>query len=103
MTDRDIITGYHETAIIAGLLLHGIEWNRRHGLLLQNLIEQVEQMQRELFRFEMIMDAIPDRRVRNVIRCRYALGMTETETAEFLGLSRGTIARIISDTLNRFS
>lgn len=101
MTDRDIITGYHETVMVAGLLLHGIEWNRLHGLPLQDLTERVQQMRRELFRFEMIMDAIRDRRTRNVIRCRYALGMTETETADFLGLSRGTIARLTTDTLNR--
>jgi DNA-directed RNA polymerase specialized sigma24 family protein len=103
MTDREIITEYHNTAMAAGSLLLGMAWNHRHGLPVLDMPDRVRQLQTELVTFEKILSRITDRRTRVVLRCRYALGMSDRLTAEYMGLSIATVARIASDALSRMS
>ena len=103
MTDREIVTQYRDTVYEIHSLRQRIAWNIRHGLPVLTMPNQVDQLMGELLRFEMILDDIPDRRTRNVIVCRYALGMSERDTADMMDVSRGAVDRICSATLQRMS
>ena len=103
MTDREIITGYRENVIAIHSIRECIAWNTRHGLPVLTMPELIHQLTADVIRFEDVLHTIPDRRTRNILRCRFALGMTERQTADYMQLSHGTVNRIVTDTLHAMS
>jgi len=103
MLDRDIVTNYRETVISISIIREQVAWNRRHGLPIQSMLKQQGPLINELMRFEDIMDSISDRRIRIALCCRYALGMSERDTAAVMGLERNTVRRICAEALQRLS
>lgn len=103
MTDREIVLQYRDIVFEIHSIRQRIAWNIRHGLPVLSMPEKVDQLLAALLRFEMILDGILDRRTRNVICCRYALGMSERDTADMVDISPGTVDRICSATLQRMS
>jgi hypothetical protein len=65
------------------------------------VLEKIEGKCRELGdmlkEFEMILDAIEDRRLQIIIRNYYALGMSDEAIAELLELSQPTVNRLRND------
>lgn len=93
--DWRIITQHRETVIALHLLNSEIDtWNKR-GYPAPTLKDQAQQLNQEITRFFDIMKQIPDRRARNILRCRYVQGLTIAETAECLNVSHGTVDNII--------
>ena len=99
MTNTELITGYREIVFDIHAMKQRLAWNRRHGLPELNIPEQIRELIRELIRFEELMETITDRRARNVICCRFVLGMSVRSTADYLRLSCNTVERICTATL----
>ncbi len=95
VSEWDTLTGYRETVLAACSVLIDISWRLQHGIPLTDLPEQYDRLKMDIVRFNAILEKIPDRLARNVLRCRFALGYTIGETAEFLEVSRGNIDNII--------
>ena len=90
--------------------LHGVQLtgmprgtNDPEAALLQredtdDVLDKIEERCRELRplldEFELIMNAIEDRRLRIIIRDYYALGWSEERTGEHVGLSRQHVNRL---------
>ena len=94
MSDLEILHDYRNIVIDIYFTRKHIEWNQRHGLPVFNMTRRVSEMLRMLLRFEEIMDTTPDIRARNVLCCRYALGMSTEQIAETMGISRPTVDRL---------
>ena len=92
--DLDTLTGYRENVIALHSLREQIAFFARHGIPMPMLSEKAEQLKQLILRFDDVLDTILDRRARHVISCRFALGMNERETADYLRLSRMTVHRI---------
>ena len=101
MNDLRIVTNYRDTVFLIHTIQTQIAWNIRHGLSVLALSGQVRELSGELLHFEDILAGIPDIRTRNVICCRYALGMNLHNTADYIGLSARTVERICSATLRQ--
>ena len=99
MTDREVITDYRNIVHEIHGLKERLAWNQRHGLPVLNILEKIGQLMNALIRFEDLLDGIPDRRARNVISCRYALGLNVRETSDIIGVSCLTVERICGKTL----
>ncbi len=95
--DRQIIEQYRETVFLIHSTKLRIEWNRRHGLPVLGMPEQVRELIQELSRFEDIMSSITDIKARNIIAFRYVFGLSVQAIADIMGISRGTVTRIIGD------
>ena len=94
MTDIELITEYRDIVIYISTLKRQLAWNQAHGLPVLNIPEQIQQLIRELIRFENLINTITDRRSRNIVRLRYVLGMSDMDTAEYIGISNVTANRI---------
>ena len=103
MTDREIILQYRDIVHEIHSIRQRLAWNIRHDLPVMSMPEKVNQLLSALLRFEMILDGISDRRTRNIIVCRFALGMSERDTAFVMGISAGTVGRICNGTLQSMS
>ena len=90
-----IITQYRETVIALHALLDEIDTWTRRGFSVTNLMDKAQVLKQDILQFENILEKIPDRRARNVLRCRFALGYTIAETAADLGMSDTTVDKII--------
>ncbi len=101
MTDREIVTEYRYNVIAAHTIRQSIVWNQRHGMPLMDLPDQLRELREMILRFEDVLALIPERRTRNVIRCRYALGWNIQDTAAFMGLSCGLVNVLSLITLRR--
>ena len=99
MNNRELITGYRDIVFEIHGLRQQLAWNHRHDLPALNMPEKIDQLSRELIRFEDLLNSIEDLRARNIICMRYVLGMTERDTAFIMNLSRVTVNRICSVTL----
>ena len=99
MTDREVITEYRSIIFKIHGLKERLAWNQRHGLPVLNIPEKIGQLMNALIRFEDLLDSIPDRRSRNVISCRYALGLTVRDTSDIIGTSCMTVERICDEVL----
>lgn len=94
MSDIEILHEYRDIVMDIYFTREHIEWNRRHGLPVFNMTERVSEMLRLLLRFEEIIDTTPDIKTRNVLCCRYALGMPTEQIAETMGISCPTVDRL---------
>ena len=103
MTDKEIITEFRMNVLEIQSIRERVAWNIRHGLPVMNMSEQIRQLAADVMRFENVLDMITDRRARIMIRCRFALGMTERQTAEYMQVSHRTVNRIVTDTMNIMS
>lgn len=98
-SDRDIIKGYLDTVCLFHTIRQQIAWNIHHGLKTLMLDIEKTQLMADIMRFEDIIERIPDRRTRNIIRCRFALGMDVYSIAEYMGMSGGHVERIVIKTM----
>ena len=80
--------------MLIGTLRNQISWNAAHQIPVSHLQEEITQLKQELVSFENVLASIQDRQERNIICCRYALGMNTHETAYQLSISRATVGRI---------
>ncbi len=80
-----------------------IVWNQRHGLPELNLPEQLQELKKDLLFFEKILERIPDRRTRIVLRCRFALGWSWPDIADFMDMSMGTVMTIAAAAMDRLN
>lgn len=94
MSDIEILHEYRTIAMDVYFTREYIKWNRQHGLPVFNMPEKVSEMLRLLLRFEEIINAMPDIKTRNILRCRYALGMSTEQIAERMGTSCQTVDRL---------
>ena len=62
--------------------------------VLDKIERACEELRGMVARFERIMDTIQDRRLRNIIRDYYALGLTDEQIAEQYELSRQHVNRL---------
>ena len=99
MTDREIITDYRDIVRDYHSTMLHLAWNIRHRLPALSMPAQLEELKAALLRFDDILDTIPDRRTRNILRGRYALGLTISDVAIGMGLSRATVQRICDSAL----
>lgn len=99
MTDREIISEYRNDVFVLHSLRLQIAWNLRHGLPIFDMPEKITQIRNRLAMFGEILDRIPDRRTRNIIRCRFALGMDVYSIAEYMRMSGGHVERIVIKTM----
>ena len=99
MTDKEIITEYREIVFEYAYNRESLAWNQNHGLPLLRIPERLRELNDMILRFEDIMDTIQDRRTRNILRGRYALGLTISDVAIGMGLSRATVQRICDSAL----
>ncbi len=100
MRNGEIVTNYRDNVFAVYYLRQRIEWNLLHGLPVQSMEDEREQLIEKLMLFEEIMDRIEDRRARIVIIARYALGMNERDIAARLNLTSNTIGKICRSTLS---
>ena len=100
MSDRDIIFNYSLTISEIASIQRTIYRRRRLGLPALDLPARIHQLMQRLIRFEDLMDRIPDIRARIAVRCRYALGYSIPETAEFMNLSRKTVQKITKNIID---
>ena len=103
MTDREVIVHYHDNVVAMNCLMNCIDWNQRHGLPVLDMPDRVQELKKELLRFEDVLAGIPDIRTRNILRCRYALNWTELNTADYMELHRETVRYIAKAALDRLS
>lgn len=101
--DRRIIAEYRENVIAMHTLSHQLAWNQRHGLPLMELPELLEELKERVLRFDELLNRIPDRMARIVLRCRYALGMNASDTAVFTKLSCNTVSKIVTGALHQIA
>lgn len=94
MTNKEIIVSYRDTVLLLNSIQKQIKWNYKFFLPVKFLAEKRKALCRDLLMFEYILSDIKDIRMRNVIRCRYALGMTIEETAERMELCTMTINKL---------
>lgn len=92
-SDRKLILNYRYIVWTINSLNESIEWNQRHGLPVHSLADQADSLTRQLIRFEEIMQSLPDRLTRIVIRLRYAIGMNVPEISFLIDISAGTVMR----------
>ena len=92
-----ILSGYRETVQLMNTITRQLDRARRYRLPVCQLPEQARRLMDDIMSFETIMERIQDRQARNVLRCRFALGYTVRETADYLGMSTGKVDRIIHD------
>lgn len=90
----DIITGYLNAVFLLRTIRQQIAWNNRHGLPVMMMEDERTRLRADIMRFDDVIDRIPDRAARNAILCRYALGMSISEAAVYLGVSTGTVNRL---------
>ena len=100
MTDKEIITEYREIVFEYAYNLESLVWNQNHGLPLLRIPERLRELKDMILRFEDIMDTIQDRRARNILRGRYALGMSIRDIAAGMGMSCATVQRICDSALS---
>ena len=93
-TSKEIITGYRNTVFLLHTLRLIIDWTVRHGLPVHMYMKEAESLKMELLRFEDILNRIQDRPVRNVLCCRFALGMSIEKAAEYMNTSTENINRL---------
>lgn len=91
----EILSGYRETVQLMNTIMEQLDMARRYRLPVYQLPEQARRLLGDIMRFETIMEGIQDRRARNVLRCRFALGYSVRETADYMEMSSGEINRII--------
>ena len=94
MTDREVVTEYREILIEYSCNRENLLWNLNHGFPLMNIPDKLRELKELIFRFEDIMDNIPDWRTRNVLRGRYALGLSLRDISFSMGISVATAQRI---------
>ena len=98
--ESEVITHYRENVIAINTLQRQLDWNRRHSLPDHDLPDQIRELKQLLIRFQDIVEEIPDRRTANIIRCRFALGMSTREISDCLELSKNTVLSYITDYLS---
>jgi len=101
MSDKEVITGYRDNVFMFDAVQQQIQWFNRHDLPVLALAKRAEKLINNVTMFEEIVNRIPDRRTRNAIRCRYALGMSIGDTADYLNINRMTVNRMIERGLNQ--
>ena len=99
MTDKEIITHYRDIVFNIYYLKEQIAWNKKHNLSFAKQAKEFVEAVKALQRFEELIDSIKDRRTRNIICLRYALGESERDTAYRMRVSRGTVSRICAEVL----
>ncbi len=99
MDDAKIVTEYRDTVFLIHTIRNQANWNHRHGLPTVRMIRQAEELQRDLIRFEEILDSIQDRRTRNAVNACFALGMSEPEISILLNIHPGSVGRILNSFL----
>ncbi|MBR0266457.1 MAG: hypothetical protein IJQ71_03370 [Clostridia bacterium] len=99
MTDRKIITEQHDIVIDYHGTRQRAEWNIRHGLPARNQIQRLRELKDYILRFEDILDTIPDRRARIILRGRYGAGMSIRDLSFMLDMSCITVKRICAAAL----
>lgn len=99
MNHSEIIQGYLANVFMIRYYREQIAWNQRHGLPALDMPQRLRELLHLVATFETILSTIPDKRARIVLRCRFALGMSIPDTAEFLGITRQHVARISRDAL----
>jgi DNA-directed RNA polymerase specialized sigma subunit len=99
MTDKEIITNYHDTVLLIHGLRQRIDWNQRHGLPVADLQQKNNQLMHELLRAEDILSDIPDIRHRIVVCLYYMLGMRRSHIAAILNVSKAQVGKLCVDAL----
>ena len=92
MTDREIITNYHDTVLLIHDIRQRIDWNQRQGLPVAELQQEENQLMHNLLRAEEILSGITDLRSRIILRLHYMLHMKTLDIAIVLNVSK-TYAR----------
>lgn len=100
MTDKEIITEYREIVFEYAYNRERMVWNQNHGLPLLRIPERLRELKDMILRFDDIMDTIPDRRARNILRGRYALGMSIRNIAAGMDLSAVYVRKICDTALS---
>lgn len=104
MSDLEIVTGYRDIVRDICFTKEHMRWNILHSLPVFDMPEKIRELGQALVRFEEILyNDIQDRRVRNIICCRYALGISKRNTAFLLGISMGTVDRACADIMKRLA
>lgn len=62
--------------------------------ILEKIEQRMDETRRLTARFEIILESIEDRRLRNIVQAYYGLGHSEEKIAEEIGLSRQHVNRI---------
>ncbi len=93
--DWETISGYRDAVFLLQSVNCDIAFRLRRGLPLMDLMEQAHRLKVDIIRFENVLQRIQDRRTRNVLRCRFVLGYSIPDTAEYLGTTCTTIDNII--------
>lgn len=94
MTDKELIVCYRDTVLLISSIQEQIKWNDKFCLPVQTLYEKRKALCRDLLLSDDAISDINDMRIRNVIRCRYVLGMTIEETAESMNVCTLTISKL---------
>lgn len=96
LTNKEVITSYRDTVYLLHCTRLIIDWNIRHGLPVRYYTKDAEQLKNDLLRYDDLVNRIEDREARNVINCRFALGMSIEATAEYMNTSTEKINRLTS-------
>ena len=94
MTNKELIICYRDTVLLISSIQAQIKWNDKFCLPVQTLYEKRKALCRDLLLSDYVISDINDMRIRNVIRCRYVLGMTIEETAERMNVCTLTINKL---------
>ena len=62
--------------------------------ILEKIEQRMDEIRRLTARFEVILESIDDRRLRNIIQAYYGLGHSEEKIAEEVGLSQTHVNRL---------
>ena len=71
-----------------------IQQNDTDSEILDRIEQRMDETRRLTARFEIILEEIADRRLRNIIQAYYGLGHSEETIAEEVGLSRQHVNRL---------
>ncbi len=93
----DILTGYRERIQLLHTVRMELTRAARYGWPVFDKPEQAHRLKMEINEFNTIMTRIPERRSRIVLRCRFALGFTIRDIADYMELSAGTVDNIIKN------
>ena len=99
MIDREIVTEYRGIVFEYAYTRERLAWNQNHGIPLLGIPEKLRELKDLILRFDDILDTIPDRRTRNILCGRYALGMSIRDIAAGMDMSCGTVQRLCADAL----
>ncbi len=97
--ERDCIISYRDNVLEYNAIARCIEWRNRYNLPLISLPDKKQQLMENIMRFEYLMDEIQNRRTRVILRCRYALGMSDAYIAYVMKVNRQTVYREIDNAL----